>query len=110
MPDIDKLCLISSDCKTIGRQVASDDITDNSKRNSQCERAIQIEGGKCEHFESEKYDAEGQSQQNTDNTAKPTIVTNPMITGNNNNKNDFFAETVNNDCNIFLSEVIINEN
>ena len=35
MPDIDKLSLISFKCETIGRQVASDNITDNSKRNHQ---------------------------------------------------------------------------
>ena len=46
MPDIDKLSLILFNCERIGRQVASDDISDNSKRNSQCKRAVQIEGGK----------------------------------------------------------------
>ena len=110
MSDIDKLSLISFNCETIGRQVALDDIIDNSKRNSQCNRAIQTEGGKCKQFESEKQDAEAQSQHNTYNTAKPTIVTNPMVMGNNNNKNDSFAETINYDSDGFLSELIINEN
>ena len=51
-----------------------------------------------------------QIQQNADNAAKTTIVTNPMVTGNDNNKIDFFAETLNNGSNSFLSELIINEN
>ena len=110
MPDIDKLCLISFNCETTDRQVASDDITDNSKRNGQCKRAIQIEVRKCEQFESEKQDAEGQSQQDVDNAAKPTTITNPTVMGNNNNKNDFLTETINNDSNSFLSEPITNEN
>ena len=62
VPDIDKLSLISFNSETIGRQVASDDITDNSKRNGQCKRTIQIEGKKCEQFESEEQDAEARSQ------------------------------------------------
>ena len=33
MPDIDKLSLISFYCETIGRQMVSDAVTDNSKRN-----------------------------------------------------------------------------
>ena len=87
--------------------MVSDDITDNSKRNGQCERAIQIDGRKFEQFESEKQDAEEQSQPNADNTAKQTIVTNPMFMGNN---KEFFAEAINNDSDSFLSELIINEN
>ena len=62
MPDIDELSPISVNCETIGRQVMADDITDNSKRNGQCQKAIQIEGGEYEQFESEKQDAEAQSQ------------------------------------------------
>ena len=62
MPDIDKLNLISVNCKTMGRKVVSDDITDNSKRNGQCKRAVQIEGRKCEQFKNEKQDAEALSQ------------------------------------------------
>ena len=33
-----------------------------------------------------------------------------MVMGNNNNKNDLFAETINNDSDTFLSELIIIEN
>ena len=107
MPDKDKPGLISFYCETTHRQMVTDDLTDNSKRNGQCKRAIQIEDRKCEQFESEKQDVEAQSQQDADNTAKPTIVTNPTVIGN--NKNDFFAQTVNDGYN-FLSEIIINEN
>ena len=100
--DRDNLGILTINGETIDRQVVSDDITDNSKRHGQCKRTIQIEGGKCEQFESEKQDAEAQSQQNADNTAEPTICTNPTVTGNNNNKNDFFVETVNKDSDSFF--------
>ena len=36
MLDIDKLSLILFNCETIGRQVMSDDIADNSKKNDLC--------------------------------------------------------------------------
>ena len=58
MPNIDKLSLVSFTCKKIGGQVAVDDITENCKRNSQCEGPIQTESRKCNQFEREKQDAE----------------------------------------------------
>ena len=68
--------------------------------------AIMAERGDVD--ESEKQDTEAQNQQNADNTAKPTFVTNPKVKGNNNNKIDFSAVTINNDSNSFLSELISN--
>ena len=106
MPDIDTLSLIPLTCETTHRQVAVHDSADNSEYKS----SIQTEGGKCEQFESEKQDAEAQSQHNADNTAKPTIFTNPMVMGNNSNEKSFSAKTINKDSNSFLSELIINEN
>ena len=49
------------------------------------------------------------NQHNADNTAESSIVTNPTVTGNNRNENNFFWETINNGSNIFLSELIIIE-
>ena len=98
MPDIDKLSLISFNCETTHRQVTVDDSVDNNE----CESQIQIGGRKCKQFESEKQIAEAQSQHNADNTAKPTIVTNPMVTGSNNSNNDLVAETINNGSISFL--------
>ena len=103
MPDIDKLGLISVNCKNTKRQVAKDDIIDNSMSES----PIQTNGGKCEQFEGEKQDAEPQSQQNGDNTPKSPIVTNPMLMGNNNN--DLVAETRKHDSISLLSELLINQ-
>ena len=46
MPDIDNLGVLTISCETIGRQVESDEHTDNSKRYCKCERTIQTEGRK----------------------------------------------------------------
>ena len=53
---------------------------------------------------------EKQNQHNADNTAKPSVITNPMVTGNNNNENNFLSEPINKDSNSVFSELIINEN
>ena len=82
--------------------MASDDSTDNSKRNCQCKWVIQTEGGKFESYENKRQDAEVKSQHNTDNTAKSSIVTNPMFMGNNSNENSFSSETINKDRNSFF--------
>ena len=105
-PDIDRLSLLSFNCETTYRQVEVHDSAENSAHES----PIQIESGKSKQFESEKQDAEAQSQHNVDNTAKPTTVTNPTVTGNNSNENSFSAETINKDSNNFISELKINEN
>ena len=76
---IDKLSLISLNCETTHMQVGVDDNADNGKH----ENPIQIKCGKCEQLESEKQDTEAQSQHNAGNTAKPNIVTNPTVMGNN---------------------------
>ena len=44
-----------------------------------CIKPISDRSWKWEQFESEKQDAEAQSQHNTDNTAKPPIAANPMV-------------------------------
>ena len=51
-----------------------------------------------------------QSQDNADNTVESSIVTNPMVIGNNSNESSFYSGTINKDCDIFLSELIINKN
>ena len=51
-----------------------------------------------------------QSQHNADNTAESSIVTNPMVIGNNSNANSFSSKTINKDGNSFLPELIIKEN
>ena len=76
---IDKLGLISVNYNTMPRQVAEDDSIDNSKSPSQ------IEGSKCEQLKGKKQEEEAQSTQDADNTPEPPIVTNPTVTGNNNN-------------------------
>ena len=86
IPDIDSLGVLTINCENIGRQVASDQNTDNSKRNCQCKREIQ-----------------------TDNTAESSIVTNPMVISNSSNQNSFSSQTINKDSNSFLSELIIKE-
>ena len=90
MPDIDKLGLISVNCETTHRQVAVDDVLDNSK----CKSPSQTECGKCEQFEGEKQDAEAQSQQNEDNTPKSAIVTSPIVIDKQNHNSDLDAETI----------------
>ena len=54
MPDIDILGILTISCETIGKQVASDKNTDDSKRNCQCKRAVQTEGGKFESYKNKK--------------------------------------------------------
>ena len=80
------------------------------KRNCQCERAIQTEGGKFETYENKRQDVEVQSQHNADNTPESSIVTNPMVIGNNSNENSFSSGTINKNSKNCLSELIINEN
>ena len=110
MADIDNLGVLTINCDTIARQVASDENTDSSKVNCQHERAIQREGGKFEIYENKRQDAEVQSQHNAENTAQSSIVTNPMVMGNNSNENSFSEETINKDSKSFLSDLIIKEN
>ena len=56
-----------------------------------------------------RQDAETQKQHNTDKTAKPSVITNPIVMDNNNSEKSFILEPINKDNNIFLSELIINE-
>ena len=95
MSDIDNLGVLTINCETISRQVASHKNTDNSKGNCQCERVIQTEGGKYESYENKRQDTEVQSQHNADNTAKSGIVTHPTVMDNNSNENGFSAKTIN---------------
>ena len=60
----------------------------------------QTEGGKHELFKGEKQEAETQNTQDTNNT-------NPMVMGNNNKV--LIAETRDDDCIDFLSEMLINQ-
>ena len=83
--------------------MAKDDIIDNSMSES----SIQTKGRTCEQCEGKKQKAEPPGQQNEDNTSESPIVTNPMVTGNNNN--DLVAETINNDSISFLSKLLINQ-
>ena len=95
---------MSINYETMHRQVAEDDSIDNSESPSQ------TEGSKCEQFKGEKQEAETQRTQDSDNTPKPPIDTNPMVMGNNNN--DLIAELItgtrNNDSIDFLSELLSN--
>ena len=50
MPHIDKLSLISVNCKTTNRQVAKDNIIDNGM----CKSPTETKGRKCKQFEGEK--------------------------------------------------------
>ena len=50
MPDMDNLDVLTINCETIDRQVASDKNTNNSNRNCQHERTIQIKGRKFESY------------------------------------------------------------
>ena len=86
MQDIDKLGLISVNYNTMHRQVAEDDSIDNSEN--------QTDGSKCEQFKGEKQEEEVQSTQDADNTPKPPVVLNPMVTGINNNDNDLIADLI----------------
>ena len=79
MPDIDKLGLISLNHDTTHSHVLADDSIDNR------ESPIQTEGGKCEQLKGKNQEAETQSKQNADNTSELPIVTNPTVTGKNNN-------------------------
>ena len=109
MLDIGNLCILTINCETIGKQAASDENKDNSKRNCQCKTVIQIEGGKFESYENKRQDAEAQRQHNADNTAESIIVTYPIVISNNSNENSFSSQKINKDSNTFLSEVTINE-
>ena len=110
MPDIDNLGALTVNSETIDRQVASDENTDNCKRNCQHKRAIQTEGGKFQSYENKRQDAEAQCKHNADNAAKSSIVSNPTVIGKNSNENSFSSENINKDSNCFFSELIINEN
>ena len=54
MWDIDNECVLTINCETIGRQVASDENTDNSKRYCWHERAIQTKDEKFESHENKR--------------------------------------------------------
>ena len=109
------------DDETIGRQLALGDNAYSRQRNCQYERpvqtggrnfesyadnrqdvdaqkAVQTEGSTPDSSTNKRHDVDTQSQHNADVTTKPSVITNPMVMGNNNNEN------------IFLSELIISEN
>ena len=109
MPDIDNLGVLTINCKTIGRQFASDNKTDNRKRNHQCEKAVQTKGGMSESCTNKMQDVETQSQHNADNTTEPSVIGNQTDMCNNNDEKSFPSESTNEDTNSFFSELIINE-
>ena len=44
-----------------------------------------------------RLEADTHSQHNANNTTKPSVITNPMVTGNKNNKNSLLSESTNKD-------------
>ena len=54
MPNIDNLHLLTIKYETTGRQLTSDDNTDNRKRNCQYERAVQTGSGMTESCTNKK--------------------------------------------------------
>ena len=48
------------------------------------------------------------NQHIADNTPEPSVITNAMVIGNNNNENSFLSESTSKDTNSFFSELIIN--
>ena len=59
----------------------------------------------AESCSSRRQDVDAQKQYNADNTAKPDVVPNAIVTGSNNNKNQsFFSDPLINDYLGFLSE------
>ena len=92
MQDIDKLGVLTINYKTIGMKLASDNSMDNRKRNCQYERAVQMEDRIPESCTNKRQDAEAQNQHNANNTAEPSVISNPMVMGNNYNENSFPSE------------------
>ena len=86
------------------------DSAEKRQRNCQCERSVQKEGGNAESCTNKRQDPDVQKQCNADNTAKPSVITNPMFMGNNTNENSFLLGSTNRDTDSFFSELIINEN
>ena len=114
MPDIETLGGLTIDDKTIGRQLALGDNADKRQRNFQCKRAVQresrklesyadnrqtvnaqkavqAEGGTPESSTNKRQDAYTQSQPNADSTTEPSVMTTPIVIGNNNNENSFLS-------------------
>ena len=95
-------------------------------KNCQCERAVQTEDGKLVSYaynrqdvDAQKHskqkvahlravqmrnDTDTQSQHNADNANEPSVITNPVVMGNNNNKNSFLSELIINENQRFVSE------
>ena len=103
MPDIDNLFVLAINCETIGRQVASYEREHRQQEQLPMQKSNSNRGGKFDSHENKWQDADAQSQHNADNTAKSSIVTNPTVTGNNSNENNFFSDTINKDGYSFLS-------
>ena len=110
MPDIETLGVLTIDDKTIDRKLAC-----KRQRNFQCERAVQTEGGKLVNYADnrqdidiqraaqaeggksesstkKRQDADRHSQHSADNNIWSSVITNPMITDNNNNENSFKSD------------------
>ena len=108
MPDIETLGVLMIDDKTIGRQLISIHNADKRQRNCQCEGAVQTEdvkleshvdnrqdvgvqeavqaiGGTPEGSTNVRQDVDTQSQHSADNTTEPSVITNPLVTGNQKN-------------------------
>ena len=93
MPDIDNLGILTINHETIDRHLGSGNNEDNRKRNCQYKGAVQTEGGIPESCTNKRQDAERQNQCNADNTAKPSFITNPMVTGKNKNEKSFLSDS-----------------
>ena len=55
-PDIQTLGVITINCETIGRQLASDDNADKRRRKCQYERVVQTGGRKPESCQNQRHD------------------------------------------------------
>ena len=91
--------LKSSSCK--GKKLES---YADHRQDVDAQKAVQAEGSTPESSTSKRQDADTQSQHNADNTTKPRVVTNPTVTGNNNNENSFLSELSINENQSFVSE------
>ena len=90
MSNIETLGVLTINQDTTGRQLASDDNTDKIKTSGQSKKAVQTESRETESCKNKMQDANVQKQCNANNIAKPSVDTNPMVMGNNNNSNKSF--------------------
>ena len=58
-----------------------------NRQDVDAQKAVQAEGGNPESYTNKIQDADIQNQCSVDNTAKPSVILNPMVMGNNNSEN-----------------------